>query len=51
MTRTSSKLLAVCALIVAACLPLGARGNAVTLRLDITGGSLTQPLVVTDIRL
>lgn len=49
--RTSSKLLVACALVLAGCLPLGARGNAITVRLDITGGALTQPLTVTDIRL
>ena len=36
------------ALVASANLPLVARGNAVTVRLDITGGSLSKPLAVTD---
>jgi len=41
-------LLAVLALTVASTPFLLARGNAVTIRIDITGGRLTQPLAVTD---
>lgn len=39
---------AVLALSVVASLPLVARGNLVTVRLEISGAELTQPLVVTD---
>ena len=39
---------AMLALTVAASLPLAARGNAVTVRLDISGGALTRPLVITE---
>lgn len=42
------RILVVAALTVGTALPLTARGNAVTVRLDITGGSLTKPLAVTD---
>jgi hypothetical protein len=41
-------LLAVLALTVASAPSLIARGNAVTIRLDITGGRLTQPLSITE---
>jgi len=41
-------LLAVLAVTVASAPSLIARGNAVTIRLDITGGRLTQPLAITE---
>jgi hypothetical protein len=40
--------LTVLALTFASTLPLIARGNAVTIRLDITGGRLTKPLAITE---
>lgn len=42
------RVLAVSALLLAATLPLLARGNAVTVRLDISGPTLSQPLLVTS---
>jgi hypothetical protein len=45
---TGSKALVASALILAASFALHARGNAVTVRLDITGGGLSKPLVVTE---
>lgn len=42
------RILVVAVLTVGTALPLTARGNAVTVRLDITGSSLAKPLAVTD---
>ncbi len=42
------RMVVVLALIVAIGLPLVARGNAVTVRLDITGAALAKPLAITD---
>jgi hypothetical protein len=45
---TVRRLLIASALAVVAAWPLAARGNAVTVRLDIAGSSLPKPLAVTD---
>ena len=48
VAMTKARLLFAVLAVTVATTPLIARGNAVTIRLDITGGRLTQPLSITE---